>query len=656
MLVYNIGISAVQANQAALQTISNNIANANTPGYHRQQVTLAETSPILQNNLQFGTGVTVASIQRVVNSAADSALTLNLSQSNSTQAKLDVVRSIEGLFTPASGSLTDTVNQFFDNVDALSARPEDGTLRREVISAAQNLAQQISSLNSGLDQLQQQQAARIDETVGRINQIASQIAALNKQIRVQQAAGFEPNTLLDQRDQLVQDLGKLVDISPGSFTSDDGTLVAAGGWLVVTEQPQQLSVARGADGTLQIQIGQRGPVIPVGGQLAGLLAGHNELIPNVRESLQSWTSALVSGVNAIQATGLGLSGPATAVSGFNSISDPHVPLSQAGTLLPIQAGSLFLSVTNTATGERQTHEITIDPSQDSLQDVIARIDALGNVNASLTSSGQVRISGESGYVIDFAGRPDSVLDMSGVTGNAVPAVTGMFSGNQNANWTVTAESAGQIGVTSNLNLRVTDSVTGDVVAVLNVGQGYPANQPIEIAGGLSLTLAAGTLNAGDAFQIQAVTDSDTSGFLTAMGMGGLFQTGDFRSIAVNNALVGDPGRLAAGRTGLSGDATQLNRITQFRHAAILSSGTETIESHLASLTSNTGSAVNSFQTQLDQLQSQYDQIRDQQDSVSGVDPNEELMAMLQYQRAFQANAKFLSTINDALDDLLGILR
>jgi len=656
MLVYNIGISAVQANQAALQTISNNIANANTPGYHRQQVNLAQTAPIIQNHLQFGTGVTVSSIQRVVNSAADSALAMNLSQSADAQSQLDVVRAIEGLFTPASGSLTDTVSSFFKSVAQLASNPSDGTMRQELVSAAQGVAQQISTLNSSLDQLQQQQSAAITETVNQINQITGQISSLNQQIRLAQAGGTEPNTLLDQRDQFVQDLSKLVDISPGSLASSDGTITAAGGWLVITEDPQQLSVARAADGTLQIRIGDRGPIEPAGGKLSGLLAAHNDLIPETQTALQTWTSAFVSGVNSIQATGLGLSDPVSVLTGANTVSDPSLPLANAGSPLPIQSGSLLISVTNSTTGERHTEEVSIDPKQDSLQDVVSRINSLANVSASLTSTGQVRIAGDSGYSIDFSGRPDTSVDTTAITGTAIPHLSGIYQGSSNANWTVTAEASGQVGSTSGLNLRVTDSATGDVVAVVNVGNGYPANQSIEIANGLSLQLDAGTLNAGDSFQIKAVSDPDSSGFLTAMGIGGLFQTQDFRSLAVNGEIIRNPALVAAGRTGDPGDAGQLDRLTQLRAARILTSGTETIEDRLASLTSGTGSAVNSFQTQLDQFQSQYDQLRNQQDSVSGVDPNEELLSMLQYQRAFQANAKFLSTIDDALDDLLGILR
>ncbi|WP_437227752.1 flagellar hook-associated protein FlgK [Planctomicrobium sp. SH661] len=656
MLVYNIGNSAVRANQAALQTISNNIANANTEGYHRQQVNLAQANPIVQNNMQFGTGVTVASIQRLINSAADNALTLNLSQSSDAQARLEALRSVEALLTPNEGSLTDSVSRFFDSIEQLATNPADGTLRQQVIAAAQSVSQQVTSLHTGLDYVQQQSIRGIEETVGQINSITSQIASLNQQIKLAQARGTQPNTILDQRDLLVQQLGQLVDITPGSLASPDHVLIAAGGWLVVGDVPQQLSVVRSSDGTLQIQAGDRGPVKPVAGKLAGQLAAHDEIIPEVRDSIREWTSALVSGINSAQATGLGLSGPATFVNGTASVLQSTVPLANAKTLFPVSAGSLFVSVTNSATGERRTHEITIDPVRDSLQDVVDRINGLPNVNSSLSATGQLRINAATGYAIDFAGRPDTSIDTSSITGSAVPVVSGLYEGTTNANWTVTAESTGQIGSTSALKLRVTDATTGSLVAVLDVGSGYVANQPIPVAGGVSIRLNAGTLNAGDHFQLQAIADSDSAGFLTAMGVGGLFQTDNLQTITVNDSIARNPGLLAASRSGNSADATQLQRITKLREAAILSAGSETIEQRLASITSNSGLAVNSFESRLSQLQSQYDQIRNQQDSVSGVDPNEELLAMLQFQRAFQANARFISTINDALDELLGILK
>jgi flagellar hook-associated protein FlgK len=658
MLIYNIGISAIRANQAALQTISNNIANADTDGYHRQRVNLTATAPLTQGNLQFGTGVQVASIDRLRNASADLSLTLNLSQSANNQAQLDALQSIETLLNPTTGSLQSSVSDFFDKVEQLASDPSESVQRTQVVAAAQAVAQQINSLQAGLDRLQSQQASAINDAVSQVNSLASQITQITQQIQTARAGGTEPATLLDQRDSLVQQLGQLVDINPGSLLDDSSPLVAAGGGLVIGAGLPPLAARQGADGALQLAVGSSQTVVqPTGGKLAGLLTVYNQSIPQTRTALEQWTSAFISGVNSVQATGLGVSGAQSLLAGTTSVTDATVPLSQAGTLFPVQKGDLYVTLTNTATGARTTSRIAIDPATDSLQDVLDRINALGSVSASVQSgSGTVRIAAAAGYTVDFAGRPDTSVDSSGITGTAVPKTAGVYDGTANANWTVTAESTGQVGITSGLKLLVTDSSTGAVVNELTVGSGYLAGQPIEIANGLSVMLSSGSLNAGDSFQVSAVSNPDSAGFLNALGIGGLFQTSDLRNISVNKQIAANSGLLATGRTGDPGDASQLNRFTDLRNARVLSGGTETLEEQLATITSNAGADVNAQQAAVDQLQAQASLFRDQQDAVSGVDPSEELMQMLLFQRAFQANAKVISSINDSLDQLLNLIR
>ncbi|HWL09053.1 MAG TPA: flagellar basal body protein, partial [Planctomicrobium sp.] len=79
MLLYNIGNSAIRANQIAMQTIANNIANADTEGYRRQRVDTAESIPLRNGTTYFGTGVQVQGISRVVDTATDQAIVLNMS-------------------------------------------------------------------------------------------------------------------------------------------------------------------------------------------------------------------------------------------------------------------------------------------------------------------------------------------------------------------------------------------------------------------------------------------------------------------------------------------------------------------------------------------------------------------------------------------------
>jgi flagellar hook-associated protein 1 FlgK len=300
--------------------------------------------------------------------------------------------------------------------------------------------------------------------------------------------------------------------------------------------------------------------------------------------------------------------------------------------------------------------MSIDPRTDSLNDVVGRLNAVAHLHAGVTSAGELLLQADEGYGIDFTGLPGSQVDTSLMTGTSIPKIDGSYAGVSNSSWQVDVISSGQVGYTTPLKLQVTDPATGAVTRTVDVGAGYAPGQPIEIAPGVTFTLSSGTLNAGDTFTVHAVSDSDSAGFLTALGVGGLFETDNLTSLQVNQAILNDPSLIAAGRTGDPADSSQMIQLLAFRDAKILNGGSESVEDALATITSNAGMKVNSQQTVVDQLTSQQELLKDRQAATSGVDPNEELLSMMQFQRAFQANARFLSSVNTALDDLLGILR
>jgi flagellar hook-associated protein 1 FlgK len=527
----------------------------------------------------------------------------------------------------------------------------------EYSSAASSVAQQVTSIHSGLNMLQQQQIKDLQTAVEQVNSLSGQISELNRQIQTIQAAGSDSATLQDNRDQLIQQLGQLVDLNPASLANPDSTLVGADGWLVVSSNSPQLSVKIAVDGSAQVVMGDSQQVVqPKSGKIAGLLTTIQKTIPEARAELQSWASAFVSGVNHAQATGVSLNGQVSKLTGTLSVTDPTIPLQQSVTQFPMQAGQLVVSMTNLSTGERETVPVAIDPRTDSLNDVVSRLNAVSHLHASVTSAGELMLQADDGYGIDFTGLPGSQVDTSLMTGTSIPKIDGSYAGVSNSSWQINVISSGQVGYTTPLTLQVTDLSTGAVTKTVDVGAGYAPGQPIEIAPGVTFTLSSGTLNTGDTFTVNAVSDSDSAGFLTALGVGGLFETDNLTSLRVNQAILNDPALIAAGRTGDPADSSQMIQLLAFRDAKILNGGSESVEDALATITSNAGMKVNSQQTVVDQLTSQQELLKDRQAATSGVDPNEELLSMMQFQRAFQANARFLSSVNTALDDLLGILR
>jgi flagellar hook-associated protein 1 len=658
MLSFDIGLSAIRANQQALNTVSNNIANATTPGYHRQRVVLADNRPVALNGFHFGTGVHVKQIERLRDVATEQSLTLNLSMQSEASARLEALEKIERLLTPGAGSLHARVAAFFNQIEELAARPSENVLRLEAVAAAQGVAREITALNRDLDLARGQLEAEIRATVADVNQLAEELARIETEIRSARSLGGEPNTLLDQRDRLVSELAELVDINPRSLMDDSGTLITTGGWLMVGPQNQQLTVQQTEDGRLELRTADGlGPITPASGKLAGLLTAHNEFIAETREALHEWTQAFLAGVDSIHATGIGAEGPVPSVTGHRSVRDVTLPLAEAETLLPVFEGRMHLTLTDRMTGERQTLSITVDPEQDSLLDIVDKLNGLPNVQASLQpGSNNLTITAESGYLLDFTGRPDSQVDTSGMSGTALPTVSGISTGNSNREWTVTTVGSGEVGVSEGLVLRIADAATGEVLREVNVGQGYPPGESIPIAEGISIRIGPGSLESGDSFTVSSIGDPDTSGLLAALGMQSLFQAVNLSEISVNPLLLDNPHRLAMSRSGDPADGGQLARLIDWRGEKLFASGTETIEERLATMTSISGLAVRSQRAELDQLNMQQEHLGNLRDSVSGVDPNEELLLMLQFQRSFQAAARFMTTADETVQELLQLVR
>ena len=117
MSALQAGLTAIRANQAAINTIAQNIANANTPGYHRQTVDLRARQPLDSGDgLLIGDGVDVVGLRQIRNQALETAVSRNTSSQAANATELGIVRSIETLVTPVDGSLSDRVQEFFNSV------------------------------------------------------------------------------------------------------------------------------------------------------------------------------------------------------------------------------------------------------------------------------------------------------------------------------------------------------------------------------------------------------------------------------------------------------------------------------------------------------------------------------------------------------------
>jgi flagellar hook-associated protein 1 FlgK len=203
-------------------------------------------------------------------------------------------------------------------------------------------------------------------------------------------------------------------------------------------------------------------------------------------------------------------------------------------------------------------------------------------------------------------------------------------------------------------LQVTDS-SGDVVATRNVGAGYTPDSAVEIAEGVAVRLS-GSVNGGVSLATEVVSRPDTAGILTALGLNTFFVGGDANSIAVNPDLLGNPDRLATSRSGDVGDSSKVLRLAALRDAPLLSGGKQTFQEYFTEMVTGVGSQVQDLTENQQTQQILGERLQAERQSISGVDPNEELTRLLQFQRMFQMAAEQIKVVNQAFDALFEILR
>lgn len=304
-------LSGLIADQGAVQTATNNVANVNTAGYSRQEPVLVASDPVVVDPLTFGTGVTLQSVESIRDPLIETQIQQQTQAQGQYSALSTALQQTQTNFSGTTGDIGTAISSFFDSINQLSPNPSDVSLRQGVLTAAGNLA---SSFNSTANSLTLQQSSLdlgVQQDVGQINQLSQQIAQLNAQISTLQNVGENAGSFIDTRTQAIDQLSALVDVSV--IPSDNSlTLTTANGIPLVTGQKSfQLQTqitpgglhdvyAQGVDITSQI----------TSGDLGGTLQARDQQIPAIQSQLNTLASGLGNAVNTVQAGGFDLNGVA----------------------------------------------------------------------------------------------------------------------------------------------------------------------------------------------------------------------------------------------------------------------------------------------------------------------------------------------------------
>lgn len=408
------GVSALQAYSQALNTVSNNIANANTVGYSRQQATLQESVT---------GGVQVSNIKRFTD-----ALTVSRSLSDqSAYSRLDTFSSmasrVDSLLSGASSGLSSPLQKFFTAVNGVAADPQSTSARQTVLSTASNLASQFNDLQNQLDGMSGEINAQLTQSLSQINQAAQSIAQLNNSIALAQGSGQSPNDLIDQRDQLVQQISQNVGISTVMQTDGSMNVFVAGGQALVlggTAQSLKLVSNTYGNGDLEVAIGN--PTVNINSQISGGVVGgmldlRSQLIGPTQSKLGAIAAGLAQAFNAQHTQGVDQRGQAG--------GDFFAALSGSSSAASSNTGSANISVALSDVGQIGSNNYILKYEGSSWNLSDATTGASVPMSGSGTASDPFVAAGMSFQLSGSAGNGDSFLiqPLSRVAGQMQVAIT-----------------------------------------------------------------------------------------------------------------------------------------------------------------------------------------------------------------------------------------
>ncbi len=315
MSLLNIGMSGLAASQSSLMTTGNNIANADTAGYSRQQTVQGTKASNQFGNVYIGTGTTLADVRRVYNSYLDAQLQTTTSLNSDAAAYAGQISPLDALLSDSGTGLNGALTKFFASVQNVNAKPGDDASRQLLLSDAQALSNRFNSISSQLTQQNANVNGNLANMADQVNKLAATVAQLNQKISEISKSGGMPNELLDARNETVRQLSTF---TGAQVIERDGNLdvyLGSGQPLVIGGTASTLSVASSLNdpSRMGIQLNRAGSTVDItsvmtGGEMGGLLRYRSTVLDPAMNELGRVALVVADQMNTIQAQGIDKNG------------------------------------------------------------------------------------------------------------------------------------------------------------------------------------------------------------------------------------------------------------------------------------------------------------------------------------------------------------
>lgn len=634
MTLYSIGLSALSAAQLGISTTGHNITNSSSTSYHRQSITQTSQTPQLTGSGFVGAGTMVTNITRSYNDFLDSQVRTVSGEASYLSTYLSQISQVNDLIS-SDNSISTGLSTFYNALSSVASTPASVSSRQSFLSSTEALVNQFNTMAERLNDLYSGADQRIQDSVAQINSYTSQIAKLNASIvRIESTSGNQQaNDLHDQRDALVNELNKIIQVDVTEDSSGFFNITTGNGQsLVVGTTANEVTSKRSASNPQKSDIYLSNGASDIlldstslsGGSLGALIDYRDVTVTNARNELGKEAMVLANAFNEQHKLGQDLNG--NLGTDLFSISSPSVYSNSNN----VSTAALTATVSDYSSLQASDYKVGFDGT---------------NYNVTRMSDNTVSSFTGSSFTLDGIDFSLSATPTAGDSYLVQPTVSGA----------------------TNLSALISDTA--------------------KVAAGLPLTATAGTSNTGTSTltlnSIDSATLSDsafpaygsTSAMRTFTYSGGAFtssDSGDTITLSGNTVSValssggsmsftlsgtpssGDTFTVGRNNSGTA-DSRNANLLGKLATAKLTNNGTATITESYAQLVSSVGTKTSQLDTEYTSQTTLLDSVTTAQQSFSGVNLDEEAANLIQYQQAYQAAARILTTAQKMLDDIFSLM-
>jgi flagellar hook-associated protein 1 FlgK len=304
--------SGINAAQYSLNVVSQNISNADTDGYTRQQAQQVSADGTIVSSLMMNgsqntlSGTRVASVDRMTDPVLNGRVLSEHAKGAAADTTATTMTGLEQIFPePGTDGLSSSLDTFWQSWGTLANNPGDSGTRTSVLTAASAVTTNLNSLSASLSSVVSDAATNLNNDVSQANTAAAQLATLNSQIAIASATGQNANNLLDQRDQALDSLGKLV--GGTSVIQPNGTATVTVGGQALVSGTTVSTLGVNASGNVTVA----GTAVTLtGGSASSRVTALTTTLPGYQSQLDAVANAVISAGNSIQSGGYDLNGNA----------------------------------------------------------------------------------------------------------------------------------------------------------------------------------------------------------------------------------------------------------------------------------------------------------------------------------------------------------